>query len=313
MKRIFLVACISVPMTLFCFVSVGTLSSFGCAATSGAQADSALQHYEKIKTALWDSYKVLPPANPGEWRDSYKEKFQSFEEYIKSKPVRPDDKKNVIYIQPIGTLDSTRQEIVNETAAYMEIFFSLKVKINAPLPDSLVPQTSRRMKFDQEQFHTKYILDKILKPRLPDDAVTMIAITKYDLYPEDSWNFVFGQAYLKQHIGVWSLARFGDPSANPGAFVQCMIRTFKTSLHETGHMFSLPHCVQYRCLMNGSNSLPESDAKALYLCPDCICKLSWNRGITEKEFVNKQLGYWKDGQDGEALIYYTKCVKSLEK
>ena len=31
--------------------------------------------------------------------------------------------------------------------------------------------------------------------------------------------------------------------------------------------------------MNGTNSLGETDASPLCLCPDCLRKLAWNRGF----------------------------------
>ena len=53
-------------------------------------------------------------------------------------------------------------------------------------------------------------------------------------------------------------------------------RTLKVAGHETGHMLGLQHCLFHACLMNGSNSLPESDAQPLELCPVCLRKLQWN-------------------------------------
>lgn len=38
-------------------------------------------------------------------------------------------------------------------------------------------------------------------------------------------------------------------------------------------MFGLKHCIYYNCLMNGSNSLDESDQKPLEPCPVCMRKL----------------------------------------
>ena len=43
---------------------------------------------------------------------------------------------------------------------------------------------------------------------VPDDAFCLSAITMTDLYPKDSWNFVFGQARLYQRVGIYSLARY---------------------------------------------------------------------------------------------------------
>lgn len=45
---------------------------------------------------------------------------------------------------------------------------------------------------------TKGDLLQFLKKRKPKDAFCIVGITMIDLYPKDSWNFVFGQASLTQ-------------------------------------------------------------------------------------------------------------------
>jgi archaemetzincin len=44
-------------------------------------------------------------------------------------------------------------------------------------------------------------------------------------------------------------------------------------------MFSLTHCIYYKCIVNGSNNLEEFDARPLYLCPVCLRKLQYNIGF----------------------------------
>jgi archaemetzincin len=39
-------------------------------------------------------------------------------------------------------------------------------------------------------------------------------------------------------------------------------------------MFGLEHCVYYRCIMNGSNSILETDRSPHHLCPVCLRKLA---------------------------------------
>ena len=39
-----------------------------------------------------------------------------------------------------------------------------------------------------------------LKKKKPEDAFCVVGITMIDLYPRDSWNFVFGQASLTEGI-----------------------------------------------------------------------------------------------------------------
>ena len=38
-------------------------------------------------------------------------------------------------------------------------------------------------------------------------------------------------------------------------------------------MFGIAHCIYFRCLMNGSNHIAESDARPLHLCPVDLHKL----------------------------------------
>jgi archaemetzincin len=158
---------------------------------------------------------------------------------------------------------------------------------------------------------TGYVCNVLLKPRLPKDAVAMIAFTAVDLWPGEGWNYVFGEASLKDRVGVWSMHRFGDPDASDDAFRLCLLRTLKTATHETGHMFSLPHCVLYQCNMCGSNSLPEADRQPLEMCPHCLAKLCYATGArpakrfeqliefykanhlkAEREFCEKSLAAW---------------------
>ena len=58
----------------------------------------------------------------------------------------------------------------------------------------------------QAQFLTSDILD-LLRARLPDDAFALLGITMVDLYPDPNWSFVFGQASLRDRVGVYSFAR----------------------------------------------------------------------------------------------------------
>lgn len=44
-------------------------------------------------------------------------------------------------------------------------------------------------------------------------------------------------------------------------------------------MFGMQHCVHYHCVVNGSNSLAESDSQPLHLCPVCLRKLQSSVGF----------------------------------
>ena len=101
-----------------------------------------------------------------------------------------------------------------------------------------------------------------LRQHMPKDAFCTLAFTMEDLYPEENWNFVFGQASLNTGVGVFSFARY-DPAfyghaRKEGYRLLLNMRCCKVLVHEIAHMFSLAHCTFFHCLMNGSNHLAES-------------------------------------------------------
>ena len=89
-----------------------------------------------------------------------------------------------------------------------------------------------------------------------------------------SWNFVFGQASLTGRVGIYSFARYGG-----GTKELRLRRSCKVLTHESGHMFGLAHCSWFRCIMNGSHHLAESDARPMHLCPVDLRKLQWSVGF----------------------------------
>ena len=95
-----------------------------------------------------------------------------------------------------------------------------------------------------------------------------------DLWPGPGWNFVFGQASLKERVGVWSMARNGVADGDE-ACAGCARCARQTATHETGHMFGIRHCIAYECGMNGSNHAEERDRQPLEFCPECQAKLWW--------------------------------------
>ncbi len=203
------------------------------------------------------------------------EKGQTYGEWVESDPVRPDARRHSLYIVLLGEFDGDRKKIVDLCAEFMGIYFNLPVKFADPVPLSAIPESKRRVhpSWGMEQMLAGYILDDVLLPRVPSSAVALIAFTTSDLYPQDDWNFVFGMASLYRRVGVWSMFRYGNPSAGPAEFTACLRRTLKTGTHETGHMFGIKHCTAWECNMNGSNSLEESDNCTLALCPECVRKI----------------------------------------
>ena len=272
-----------------------------------------LDHCDSVKIALAGLYDTLGEPENGEWRYKFKESHESYHDYIACKPIRASVKRNIIYIQPIGNFDSLRFGIIKTTAEYLKAFYGLEVKIKNRILLNNIPSSAKRKQDDQVQVLTQYIMFKVLEPVIPDDAAAYIGFTTVDLYPEEGWNFVFGQASYEKRIGVWSLFRFGNPDESKEMYKLCLNRTLKTASHETGHMFSLPHCVKYLCNMNGSISLEESDVQPEWLCPECMCKICWNFKISEKKYLKDIKEFWEKYGDENKINVYEKMLSALEK
>jgi archaemetzincin len=256
-------------------------------------------------------HQTLPPPGPGDWRAAHPEPGQTYQQYVKGQPRRADEKRRVIYVQPLGDFTRTQREIVELTAKYMEIYFGLPVKIQEDLPLRVVPGRAQRTHpaWGDKQILTSYVLQEVLYPQLPDDAVARIAFTTSDLWPGEGWNFVFGEASLTHRVGVWSIYRNGDPEESGDAFRLCLRRTLRTGTHETAHMLSMHHCTFYACNMCGSNHRAEADRYPLELCPVCLAKLVWATNVDPAERYRRLAEFFGEVGFREDQAF---CLKSLE-
>jgi archaemetzincin len=261
----------------------------GLACREPSAYEKQVEALDKAQRAITPLHKVKGKPLPGEWLATYNEPGQTFAEF-RSQNASRNYEKAFLYIQPLGDFNPEQQKIVQDTAEAMEIFFGVKTKTLEPLSSGLVPAEARRINPNTEnpQMLTGYILEKILVPRLPTDALAMIAFTPSDLWPGEGWNFVFGMASYDHPVGVWSLYRMGDPKTE---YPLCLQRTLKIALHETGHMLGIKHCTAYECGMNGTNSLDETDRHPTAFCPVCERKLWWALELERRSRYQKLADY----------------------
>ena len=222
-------------------------------------------------------HRPLGDPQPGDWLAEHEEAGQTFDEYVDVRPVTPTGRRSVIYVQPLGEFTPEQRRIIDLSAEYLGLYMTRTVKVTEDLSLSIIPDSARRThpEWGMEQVLTTYVLQDVLKPRLPQDAATYIAFTASDLWPGEGWNFLYGQAMFRERVGVWSIYRNGDPAESEEAFRLCLLRTLKTASHEVGHTFSMQHCTAWQCNMNGRNHLEESDRSPLWLFTECHAKLSW--------------------------------------
>jgi archaemetzincin len=227
--------------------------------------------------------------------------------------VTPQGRRSVLYVQPLGDLTAGQRKVVVLCAEYLGLFYGCAVKVQEDVPLSVIPAEARRTHptWGVKQILSTYVLDKVLRSTLPADAAARIAFTASDLWPGEGWNFVFGQASLRDRVGVWSLNRFGNADGNQAEFRLCLLRTMKTASHETGHMFSMMHCTLYECNMCGSNHRAESDRRPLALCPHCLAKLCYATGADPEKRFEKLIGFCKANGLKPEQEFYEKSLAAL--
>lgn len=228
-----------------------------------------------------ESFTRKPPPRPGDWLARFPETGSTFAEYARSRPAGRTAERDELVLQPIGPFRDDERRLLGTLRDFASAFFDCPAILAPDLP---LPEKGRRRREDGShrwtQVHTKVFLEELLPKRLPRQAIAYLGITMTDLYPEPSWNFVFGQATFEERVGVYSLARyfpsFEGEKATAESAKLALLRSFKVLTHEAGHMFSLHHCAEYECLMNGTNSLEETDRSVAHLCPVCLKKLAYN-------------------------------------
>lgn len=280
-----------------------------CSACTKDPADA--DEWHQVIRALEPLHQRLGEPKPGDWLATHKEPGQSYDEYRRTRPIRPIGKRNKIYIQPLGEMTAKQEEILRRTAEYMEVYFDTPVTIREPMLLTKIPEFAERAERGfGKQLRTSWVMRDVLAHNLPPDAAAYLALTTRDLWTggPDS-NFVFGQANLRARVAVWSMARNGDPEKD---YTLCLRRSVKTATHETGHMFSMRHCIKWECNMCGSMTREESDRHSLALCPECVAKVSWactagpRARLKELAALCGKFGF-KDEQ-----AFYLKSVDALD-
>ncbi|KAK9530598.1 hypothetical protein VZT92_012089 [Zoarces viviparus] len=150
-----------------------------------------------------------------DWVSAHPEKPQDFEEFYGDHLRKtPNASHNTIYIQTIGSFGDAGAETdryVEWLREYCQAFFyGLSVKL---LPAVTVPETGCSFRVNSSSHNLQILTGDLLQflwNRKPKDAFCIVGITMIDLYPKDSWNFVFGEASLSMGMGVFSFARYDD-------------------------------------------------------------------------------------------------------
>ena len=124
----------------------------------------------------------------------------------------PHRRHDTIYLLPL-TFDEEPipVEVLEPLREFAEIFFGMNVKVMKV--QNWKGKVSDRLNDGVYQVNAGNVLEA-MHDHIPSGAFCTAGVTMCDLYPRESWNFVFGLANLSGRCGVYSLARylsnFGD-------------------------------------------------------------------------------------------------------
>jgi archaemetzincin len=268
------------------------------------------ESYPDLERKLRPFANPLPAPRSGDWLAEHDEPGQTFAEYLDAQPVRKSDTLHTIYLCLVGEFTEAQRRILALNEQYLALFFDSPVTVQRQIALASIPARARRThpSWGDEQVLTGYILHEILEPERAADALAYLALTASDLWPGRGWNFVFGEASLRQRIGVWSIYRNGDPETD---FPLCLRRTLGTASHETGHILGMAHCTACLCLMNGSNHQEEKDRRPLHPCPVCLRKLCWNLRVEPVPYLTRLKAFCQQNGLDPETGWYERAIAAL--
>jgi len=270
-----------------------------------------------IINSITPVFAPMPKPGLDDWLSEHNEKGQSLDSYKKGNFNKKTKSRHTIYIQPLEK--SIDEKLLTTLVRFTEVFYlGLDVKLRTALDVDKLGYVGSRMNSGNKQYHAGNLL-KFLENRLPEDAYCLIGVMMTDLYPRDSWNYVFGLASLKNRTGVFSFARYDE-----NFFLDKPVKTINTDMiryrackvmvHEIGHMFGLKHCIDFHCLMNGSNHLEEATKKPMEMCPVCVGKLQHNMKFDLRERYAGLDKFCRNegGEFAKNGVIYSRCLEVFE-
>jgi archaemetzincin len=152
---------------------------------------------------------------PGDWLAEQHERGQTFLQFEQASTLRPTVARRTIVLQPLGEFTEAQCATLVTLQRATTLFFGLPVEVEQGAP---LPKRGRRVRQRSAGASAQYLTSEILNflsRRTPEHAITYLGVTFQDLYPEPSWNFVFGEAELSARVddARWISARSASLSS----------------------------------------------------------------------------------------------------
>eukprot|EP01119_Soliformovum_irregulare_P024476 TRINITY_DN8774_c0_g1_i1.p1 TRINITY_DN8774_c0_g1~~TRINITY_DN8774_c0_g1_i1.p1 ORF type:complete len:419 (+),score=77.75 TRINITY_DN8774_c0_g1_i1:56-1312(+) len=242
-----------------------------------------------------EHFDPVPLPGPDDWLANFREPFQTVAAFTIKDAIHPKKGRSKIYLAPLGTFDSAHSPSLEALRSFACAYLCMEVEMLPAIdldisPNKKCMQANSNGKSSKITIRTNQETQRIqmktpdifhfLQKLLPPDGAAILGITMEDLYHRDEWNFVFGEAQVEHHIGVFSFARYHpslpnqnqDPLSDVDARI-LLRRSGQVLVHECIHLFGVAHCKYFHCCMNGANNLEESDLQPIHLCPIDLHKL----------------------------------------
>src|SRR2546425_9144876 len=74
-------------------------------------------------------FEPIPPPGPNDWLAVHDEPGQTFLDFVRSRPNRPDALRNTIYLQALDYLHSSSAPPIDRLVHFMEAFFAMNANV----------------------------------------------------------------------------------------------------------------------------------------------------------------------------------------
>jgi len=240
---------------------------------------------------------------------------QSLEEYLSSGPRVPDSIQKIIYLLPIGDVDTTYINFLDKERDYLERFFQLEVKLlpAVTINDLKVNNVKTRLhsasqmygkgaeEANDEQIEANSLLKNYVIPNKPKDGIVVLGVTDYDIY-NPKYNYIFGTSDLHDGTGIISTNRLLG----------------ETSIHnvltkQITNIFSIPNTKDYDCLLNFQDTPIQEEMSVSYLSPLALQKLKIAIGFDYLKRFEELEQYWSTRHHVDNSKYYRDCIAACKK
>lgn len=169
--------------------------------------------------------------------------------------INHNNKNVIILLQPIGNFSNTTLRFLQDSITK---FYDVKVSIAPPrsFPSNAYYAPRERYRVDT--------IINLLKQIKPDSARSIIALTNSDISAtkENIKDYgVMGLGFQPGVSCVISSFRLQNDKPCEDLLQQ---RIFKTVVHEMGHNFGLPHCLNKNCIMADAEGKMTRIMKKIY-------------------------------------------------